>query len=231
VVTATPKDSLQPVTGTRLLTVVAPVAFINSSDTSSSWLKLYIDADGNVRESPGFFEAPVDTEVSYSLDFVPDYLLDSDSNTTIDWQIDGTSLSSEEFYEDEFDIRGLTMENNNKTIKFTTGSTEISHTLKVAVKKTWSTDEKKLIYSTWGITSENLADDASASLEIISPAIESEEDVSANTAGQILAAIGTHLPHYFMYLLRLALTMAVMLVLSAGFYGVSQRLSLSDDEN
>ena len=229
-VTATPNDSLQPVTNTRLLTVVTPTTFINSSDMSSSWLKTYEDADGQTVESSGFFEAPTDTEVSYDLDFVPDYLLENDSNTSIDWQIDGESINSEEFYEDEFDVYGLTTENNEKTIKFTTGSTEgTSYTLGVAVKKKWSTDEKKLIYSTWGITPENLSDDSSVSIESV--AIEGDEDLSANTTGQILAAIGTHLPHYFMYLLRLVLTMAVMFVVSAGFYGVSQRLKFADDEN
>jgi hypothetical protein len=228
VVTATPKDSLQPVTGTRLLTVVAPTAFINSSDTSSSWLKTYEDADGQTVESSGFFEAYADTEISYSLDFLPDYLFGSDSNTTIDWQIDGESISSEEFFEDDFDISGLTTEDSSQTIKFTTGSTETSHTLGVTVKKYWSTDEKSLIYSTWGITPGSLSDDSSISIETMS----SEDTVAAaNTPGQILAATGTHLPHYFMYLLRLVLTMAVMFFVSSGFYGLSQRLSLSDEEN
>jgi len=230
-VTATPKDSLQPVTATRLLTVVTPTAFINSSDKSSSWTKLYIDAEGQVRESPGFFEALFETEVLYSIDFVPDYLLGSDSNTTIDWQINGTSIDSDDFSEYDLEIADVTTENNTQTIKFTPRSTEgTSYTLGVVVKKTWSTDEKDLLYSTWGITPKNLSDDSSASLEIVSPAIEGEDAVSAKTTGQILAAIGTHLPHYFMYLLRLVLTLAVMFVLSAGFYSVSQKLTFVDEE-
>ncbi|MFA6284977.1 MAG: hypothetical protein WC643_00385 [Parcubacteria group bacterium] len=226
-VTATPKDSLQPVTSTRLLTVVNPAAFIKSSDTSSSWNKVSIDEDGQVSESPGFFETFVNTGVSYNLEFVPRYLLSSDSNTVIDWQIDNVSIDSEDFSEYDLGLSDVTTENNTQTIKFTTGSTEGAyHTLGVNVKKTWTDDEKKLLSSTWGITPDSLSGDSSVSIETLN------EDLvgSANNPNQILAAIGTHLPHYFMYLLRLVLTLVVMFIVSAGFYGVTQRLSLSNEE-
>lgn len=235
-VTATSKDELQPATGTRLATVVHPAAFIKSGDTSLSWPKTYTsestDRPGTSLnfESPDAFETLNASDASFYLDFVPGYLLESDRNTSIDWSVNGTSISDADFYANNLTINGITTANNGQQITVTTPSAAGEYfTLEANVKKYWGDDERNIAYSAWGIAPNTLSGNSSASIQtVIAPAADTVG--AANGGGQILAAIGTHLPHYFMYLLRLVLTMAVMFVVSAGFYGLTQRLNFSDEE-
>jgi hypothetical protein len=234
-VTATSKNQLQPATGTRLTTVVHPAVFIKSGDTSLSWPKTYTAADPNQKaayqniESSDAFEATTNATVPYYLDFVPYYLLGADTNSQINWLVNGTDITSPDFYANNPYLGQIGLENNDRTIKLPTGGTVGAFTtLSAGVKKYWSDDERGITYTAWGIAPDTLSGGSSVSIE----AVNAPSDVvgSANSPGQILAAIGTHLPHYFMYLLRLVLTMAVMFIVSAGFYGVTQRLNLGNEE-
>ena len=165
------------------------------------------------------------------MDFVPYYLLGDDSNTQIDWQINGESLSDEDFYTNNPDLESLALEDSDRTINIPTSDTEgSSYDLTAEIKKYWSIDEKNILYSAWGVTPRALDGSGSIAFSTTAAASSTTDETSLGNPGQILAAIGTHLPHYFMYLLRLVLTMAVMFVVSAGFYGVSQRLNFADDE-
>jgi len=233
--TATPNNSLAPVTVTRYLYVASPSASITSADSGTSWGKVSTVDDTETMHSTTTatsktsFEAATDSEVSYSLNLVPSYLYDDTANTSIDWKISGTSINDTDFSEDDLGISGVTTENNDKTLKFTTGSTDGSYyTIEADVKKYWSADEKSILDTAWGVTPETI--ESTASIDASTITAEDTTSAAPGDTGQILAAIGTHLPHYFMYLLRLALTMAVMFVVSAGFYGLTQRLSLSDEE-
>lgn len=235
-VTATSKDELQPASGARLATVVHPAVFIKSGDTSASWPKTYVAADPNQKaayqniESSDAFEALTASKASYYLDFVPYYLLGEDENSQINWSVNGTNIASTDFYENNPYLGLVELENNNRTIHLPTGESEGAFTtLSAKVKKYWSEDERAIPYSAWGIVPDTLSNESSVSIEAVN-APSGDVVGSANSPGQILAAIGTHLPHYFMYLLRLVLTMAVMFVLSAGFYGVTQRLNLANEE-
>jgi hypothetical protein len=236
-VTATSKDELQPATGTRLATVVHPAAFIKSGDTSLSWPKTYTSENSDRPgaylnfESPDAFEALNASDASFYLDFVPGYLLDSDQNTSIDWSVNGTSISDADFYANNLTINGISTINNNQQITISNPATVGEYfTLSANVKKYWSDDERNIAYSAWGIAPNTLSGDSSASVEMVAAPTPDNTVGAANGPGQILAAIGTHLPHYFMYLLRLVLTLAVMFVVSAGFYGLTQSLNLADEE-
>jgi hypothetical protein len=236
-VTATSKDELQPATGTRLATVVHPAVFIKSGDTSLSWPKVYTAEDPNHKstyqniESSDAFEASISSDASYYLDFVPYYLLSNDDNTAIDWSVNGTSISDADFYANNPTVGGISTTNNNQQITVSTPAAVGEYfTLGANVKKYWSDDERNIAYTAWGIAPNTLSGDSSASIETVAALATDNTVGAANSPGQILAAIGTHLPHYFMYLLRLVLTMAVMFVVSAGFYGLTQRLNFSDEE-
>lgn len=234
-VTATARDELLPATGVRFATVVRPALFIKSSDTSVSWPKIYAAESPTQKsvaqniESSTAFEALTGSTASYYLDFVPYYLLGEDSNSQIDWLVNGTSIFSPDFYENNPYLGHIGLENNNRTIKMPVdGNQGAFASLSAEVQKFWSDDERSIAYSAWGIAPETLAGETSVSIESVDAA--GDTIGSANNPGQILAAIGTHLPHYFMYLLRLALTMAVMFVVSAGFYGLTQKLNLANEE-
>jgi len=236
-VTATSKDELQPATGARLTTVVHPAVFIKSGDASLSWPKTYTAEAPDQKsayqtfESPNAFEALTNSNPSYYLDFVPYYLLGEDANSKINWSVNGTDVTSTDFYENNPYLGQISLENNDRTIKLPTSEAEGSFTdLSAEVKKYWSDDERGIPYTAWGIAPDTLSGDSSVSIETMLVPTTADNTSAAAGTGQILAAIGTHLPHYFMYLLRLALTMAVMFVVSAGFYGVSQKLNFSDDE-
>jgi hypothetical protein len=236
-VTATSKDALQPATGARLATVVHPAVFIKSGDTSLSWPKTYTAEDPNKKltpqtfASPNAFEALTNSNASYYLDFVPYYLLGEDANSQINWSVNGTDVTSPDFYESNPFLGQIALENNDRTIKLPIAGAEGSFTsLSTEVKKYWSEDERAIPYSAWGVVPDTLSGNSSVSIEAVNTAPSTDTVSSTNNPGQILAAIGTHLPHYFMYLLRLVLTMAVMFVISAGFYGLTQRLNFSDEE-
>jgi hypothetical protein len=236
-VTATSKDELQPATGTRLATVVHPAAFIKSGDTSLSWPKVYTSENPNHKatyqniESSDAFEASASSDAPYYLDFVPYYLLSNDANTAIDWSVNGTSISDADFYANNLTINGISTTNNNQQITVSNPTAVGEYfTLEANVKKYWSDDERNIAYTAWGIAPNTLSGNSSVSIETVTAPAADDTVGAANGPGQILAAIGTHLPHYFMYLLRLVLTMAVMFVVSAGFYGITQRLNFSDEE-
>ena len=235
-VTATKKDELQPVTGARFATVVHPAVFIKSGDTSVSWPKTYVAEDPNQKstyqniESSDAFEALTNSTAPFYLDFVPYYLIGEDANSQINWSVNGTSIASADFYANNPNLGLIELASSDRTINlpidanigtFTTLSTE--------VKKYWTDEERGIVYTAWGVAPNTLSGDSSVSIESVS-APSGEVVGATNNPGQILAAIGTHLPHYFMYLLRLVLTMAVMFIISAGFYGVTQKLNFADDE-
>lgn len=235
-VTATSKDVLQPATGTRQVTVVHPAVFIKSADTNVSWPKVYSAPSPNQKsvtqniESGDAFEALAGSTVPYNLDFVPYYLLGNDSNTEINWSVNGTNIFSPDFYANNPTLDLVAVDNNNRTVKMPIGETAgVFTTLSAEVKKYWGDDERSISYSAWGIAPDTLSGNSSVSIETVN----ADSTVVVGTIGgpgQILAAMGTHLPHYFMYLLRLVLTMLMMFVVSAGFYGLTQKLSLSDEE-
>ncbi|OGI25607.1 MAG: hypothetical protein A3J76_06035 [Candidatus Moranbacteria bacterium RBG_13_45_13] len=235
-VIATFKDELQPATGSRLVTVVRPAVFIKSADTSVSWPKVYTAEDPYRKttyqniESSDAFEALTGSKASYNLDFVPYYLLGEDSNSTIDWGVNGTSIFSPDFYENNPYLGLVELENSDRTIQLPTGDVEgVFQTLSAQVKKYWSEDERGISYTAWGVAPETLSGETSVSIESVS---SSSAGITgkAETPGQILAAISTHLPHYFMYLLRLALTLVVMFFASVVFYGLTQKMSLLNEE-
>jgi hypothetical protein len=234
-VTATSKDELQPATGTRLATVVHPAAFIKSGDANLSWPKTYTAEAPNQKsvyqtfESPNAFEALTNSSPSYYLDFVPYYLIGEDANSQINWSVNGADVTSPDFYENNPYLGQISLENNDRTIRLPMSATEGSFTdLSAKVKKYWTDDERGIAYTAWGIAPNTLSGDSSVSIETVFAPTATDNTSAAAGTGQILAAIGTHLPHYFMYLLRLALTMAVMFVVSVGFYGLTQGLNLAD---
>lgn len=235
-VTATSKTDLQPATGTRSTTVVHPAVFINSGDTSLSWPKTYTAPDQNQIavtqniQSSDAFQALASSTAPYYLDFVPYYLLASDANSQINWSVNGTDITSPDFYANNPTLDTVQLDNNGQTIKLPISAIVGTFTtLSASVKKYWSNEERGIAYSAWGVALDTLSGDSSVSIESVS---EASPDVvgTSNDPGQILAAVSTHLPHYFMYLLRLVLTMVVMFVVSAGFYGLTQKLSLFNEE-
>jgi len=237
-VTATKKNELQPATGTRLATVVHPAVFIKSGDTSLSWPKVYTASDPNQKatyqniESSDAFEALAGSTTPYYLDFVPYYLLGEDSNSDIDWGLNGTSIFSADLYTNNPGQGIVAPENNNRTLKIPISAIPGNFlSLSATVKKYWSDEERGIAYTAWGVAPDTLSGDSSVSIESVNAPVSLDYTVGeAGNPGQILAAIGTHLPHYFMYLLRLVLTMTVMFVVSAGFYGLTQRLNFADDD-
>ena len=235
-VTATKKDELQPVTGARFATVVHPAVFVKSGDTSLSWPKTYVAEDPNQKsayqniESSDAFEALTSSNAPFYLDFVPYYLIGEDENSQINWSVNGTDIVSPDFYANNPNLGLIELANNDRTINLPIDANIGTFTtLSAQVKKYWIEDERNIAYTAWGVAPNTLSGDSSVSIESVS-APASDVVGSAQSSGQILAAIGTHLPHYFMYLLRLFLTMAVMFVVSAGFYGLSQKLSLFNEE-
>ena len=232
-VTATPKDALQPVTGSRAVTVMKPALFIKSSDSSASWPETYTVSDPDKKygvqdvESDTNYQALTNKELSYYVSFVPDYLIADDSlNTLIDWQINGASMSTENVSESAPGLTNITLENNNQTIKFATDDQENqSYTLGAKITKYWSDEEKNILSSAWSISPATLDGDTSLTITTTAPSDDGVQGAMGNPQ-QILAAIGTHLPHYSMYILRLALTLLVMFFLSAGFYALSSKMEL-----
>jgi len=237
-VTATKKDELQPVTGTRLATVVHPAVFIKPGDTSVSWPKTYVAEDPNRKsayqniESSDAFEALTSSSAPFYLDFVPYYLIGEDANSQINWSVNGTDITSADFYANNPNLGSIELANDDRTITLPIDANPGTFTtLSAEVKKYWTDEERGIVYTAWGVAPDTLSGESTVSIESVNATNDNEYLMtSANTPGQILAAIGTHLPHYFMYLLRLVLTMAVMFVLSAGFYGVTQKLNFADDE-
>ena len=232
-VTATPKDKLEPVTGTRLATVVQPTLFIKSSDTSLSWPTVFTIPKEDVKyafediESENSFQAKPGSEVSYYLDFMPYYLIGDDYlNTAIDWNVNGSSILTGDYSENPL-LSLVKLENNDRIIKFPVSEEEgQTYSLGATIKKYWSEEEKNFLLSAWNITPETLTDETNVSITTKIPEGTAGSETGMNNPKQILAAIGTNLPHYVMYLLRLALTMLVMFFVSAVFYGISQRISL-----
>jgi len=235
-VTATRKNALQPVMGSRSLSVVKPATFIENSASSTSWPKTYLADDNSspggtyAMESSTAFESPTESAVSFDLKYLPDYLFEGDPNIFIDWKIDGTSITSSDFFESNLGLSGVAAENDGRTLKFTTGAANGNyHSIEAVVKKYWNADEKNILGTAWGISPDTLESSFTVGLTSLVPSPAKGTSASANPT-RVLAAIGTHLPHYFMYLLRLALTLAVMFVVSAGFFGLTQNLRLFGDE-
>jgi hypothetical protein len=233
-VTATPKDTLQPVMGSRALSVVKPAVFITTNDSSASWPRTYLAEDNSSPNSTyevassTVFESLAESEVSYNLNYIPDYLFEANTNTSIDWKIDGTSIGSGDFSESDLGLSGVATENDGRTLKFTTGAADgVYHTIEAVVKRYWSADEKNILGTAWGISPDTL--ESSYAIDLNSIALSSVGESASANPGQFLAAVGTHLPHYFMYLLRLVLTLVVMSVVSAGFFSLTQRLNLGGE--
>jgi hypothetical protein len=237
-VTATKKDELQPATGARSTTVVHPAVFIKSGDTNLSWPKTYVAEDPNQKsayqniESSDAFKALTSSNAPFYLDFVPYYLLGEDASSQINWSVNGTDISNIDFYANNPNLGSIELANDGRTINLPINANlGVFTTLSAEVKKYWTDEERGIVYTAWGVAPNTLSGDSSVSIESVNATNDNEYLMtSVNAPGQILAAIGTHLPHYFMYLLRLVLTMAVMFIVSAGFYGVSQRLNFADDE-
>lgn len=235
-VTANPKDKLEPVTGTRLVTVVQPTLFIKSSDTSASWPTIFTIPKEDTKyafedlESENSFEAKPGSEVAYYLDFMPYYLIGDDYlNTAIDWQVNSASVLTGDYSENSL-LSLVKLENNDRTIKFPVAEEEgQTYTLGAAIKKYWSDEEKNFFLAAWNITPETLSGETSVIITTKIPA-EAASETGMSSPRQILAAIGGNLPHYIMYLLRLALTMLVMFFVSVVFYGISQRIGLGYEE-
>jgi hypothetical protein len=241
-VTATSKDELNPVLGGRSITVVKPASIIRPSDSSASWPVTYTVENPNQKysyqnvASATAFQALTQTEVPYGLSFVPDYLIDEDmENTLVEWSINGVNLGTDNVYDSVSNLEYITLENEGRGIKFITGSDEgQSFTLSAKVKKYWGNDERIILYNAWGIVPKTLENDSSITVTTTSSAPLSGDDVWGTMGqagpGQVLAAVGTHLPHYAMYILRLALTLLVMFFVSIGFYGLTQKIGFNEEK-
>jgi hypothetical protein len=235
-VTATPKDKLQAVTASRSISVIDPVVSIESSDENTSWPKTYAvesetteDTTDTIK-SDSVYEAYANSDLSYNLNFIPDYLFDGTSGVSIDWKINGTSIQDEGFDALNLGLSNLETPDDNQIIYFTTGETEGAYyTLGADFKKYWSAEEKDVLYSAWGLQPETLEGNTSIDIETVY-ATEGEETTNLTSPRQILAAIGTHLPEYVMYILRLALTILVMFFFSVFFYSLTQRISLYEEK-
>ena len=175
------------------------------------------------------FEAAAGAEASYYLDFVPYYLLGSDTNTLIDWSVNGTSISDVDFYSNNPDIASVAPSDNGRQLTITLPAAVGTYSaIGAKVKKYWSEEEKNISNATWGISPKSLTGENS--IMVATVALPDDEEAMITHPGQILAAIGTHLPHYLMYNLRLALTLLVMFFVSAGFYAVSQKIGLYENK-
>jgi len=226
-VTAAPTDKLQPVTASRMITIVEPTVFIRSSDENSSWPVTYSAPDENnprafkKYSAHDAFEAPPSTEISYRLDFVPDYLFEKDpDNTVIDWSIDGMDAYASEnisLGDDQRSIQLLTSENIGTY-----------QNIRAEAKKYWSQKEREISAAAWGVFPEAISSESSISAVVVDSSVN--EELTLANPQQILAAVGTHLPYYVMYNLRLALTILVMFFASAGFYVLSQKVRLYENK-
>ncbi|MDI6778474.1 MAG: hypothetical protein QMD77_04800 [Patescibacteria group bacterium] len=236
-VTAIPKDENQPVVGGRMITVVQPTLFVRSSDTSLSWPVVFTVPKEDVKyafediESENSFEAKPGSEVSYYLDFVPYYLIGDDYlYTQIEWSFNGSSLLTGDYGENPL-LSEVKLENNDRTIKFPVSVEEgQNYALGAKIKKYWREEEKNILLSAWDITPETLNGETDVSITTKTPMITNGDETGMMRSKQILAAIGTNLPHYVMYLLRLVLTILVMFFVSAVFYGISQRIGFGKED-
>jgi hypothetical protein len=234
-VTAVPKNRLEPVSGSRLVTVVHPAAFIKSGDESTAWpLSYYIDNEDKKLssvevKSPDAFEAVAYSTSTFFVDTVPSYLIADDPNTFINWKINGSSVYDNEFYTANPDMGIVKFENNDQTIRIPFNSDEgVSHNLGVELKKYWTDAEKNILFSAWGIAPENLEGGASSDVFMVYQ--YPEEESAGVKPRQILAAIGTNLPHHFAYVLRLALTILVMFFASSAIYGLTGKIGLYEEK-
>lgn len=233
-VTATPKNDLAPVTGSRAITVVHPAAFIRSADEDKSWQQINTVASTEQKNtyenivSDDTMEALADSKPSYRLDFVPDYLLQNDSNVQIDWLMNGASIHDISFYDvNPLNGGSATLSDDDTVFSFPTDANQGAYyTLSANVRKFWSDGEKKILSSVWNI--EPMSLDAQTSVSINTVGQKSADITAQSSPGQMLAAIGTHLPEYLMYNLRLALTILVMFFVSSGFYALSRKIKFGD---
>lgn len=232
-VTVTPTDKLEPVKAGRLITVVEPVALIRSSDTNIAWPKVQTVQSGSTRDSYqtvnnlNMLETFPGSDVSLYLDFVPHYLLADDENTVIDWQFGGMSLSDESFEETYGDLNVLTVEGTD--LLFTAPETVGAYfDISANLKKYWSQEEADIMLNAWGIAPRPLESDRGITITTVEePAVDT---TASNNPVQLLAAIGTHLPHYIMYNLRLALTLLIMLFLSFWLYALIQKTARYEED-
>ncbi len=232
-VTVTPKDTLQVVRGSRLFTVVEPVALIRSSDTSAAWPRTRTIKSTSLKNSsqevndPSVLETYPSSNVYLHLDFVPYYLLlnnedEIDDNTVVDWQIGGKSVDDENFDETYKDLHVLTS-NNGRDLSFT-ASENIGayYDIGVNLKKYWSQEEIGIASSVWDFYPRLLESDRSVTITTVEEPASGTSAFSSPT--QFLAAVGAHLPHYVMYNLRLALTVFVMFFASFWLYSFTQKI-------
>ena len=154
--------------------MVHPAVFIKSGDTTLSWPKVYTAEDPNQKaayqniESSDAFEALTSSIVPYYLDFVPYYLLGEDSNSQINWSVNGTDISSPDFYANNPNLGQIGLDNNDRTIKLPTRRTIGAFTtLSAEVKKYWSDDERGIAYTAWGVAPDTLSGDSSVSIETV----------------------------------------------------------------
>ncbi|HBU25652.1 MAG: hypothetical protein UX02_C0001G0212 [Candidatus Moranbacteria bacterium GW2011_GWC1_45_18] len=227
-VTVTPKDKLEPVKSSRLITVVEPVALIRSSDKLTAWPKSENVKVGSTKDSYqvvenlNMLETFPGSNVSLYLDFVPYYLLAEDENTVIDWQFGGLSISDESFEETYGDLNVLTVEGDD-LIFVAPESVGAYLNISVNLKKYWSEDEVNIMLNAWDIVPRPLESDRSITVTTVEEPVT--DIISSGKPTQLLAAIGTHLPHYVMYNLRLALTVLIMLFASFWLYSLIQKFT------
>ena len=238
-VTATPKTKLQVVNIGRSLMVVDPLVFIKSSDENISWPKEYSVESQSLKDitytraSDSLYEAQIFETASYALESIPDYFVDNNNpNISYSWTINGEDVEAQDFDPEALGLSYVGFTGSDGSgIEFTSGPDEGStYTLAADVKRYWSEEETNVLYKAWGISPETLESSASLDVETVDTyAIESDEGAAANPK-QVLAVIGTHIPHYTAYVLRLILTLLVMLSVSAFFYGLTQKLSLYEEK-
>lgn len=228
-VTVTPKDKLEPVKASRLITVVEPVALIRSSDTNTAWPKTQVLKVGSTKDAfqninnLNMLETYPGSNVSLYLDFVPYYLIADDENTVIDWQFGGISFYDELFNETYGDLNVLTS-NEGKNLSFTASEAiGAYYDLSVNLEKYWSEEEIDIMFNAWDIVPRPLKSDRSVTITTIEEPLL--DTTASNKPTQLLAAIGNHLPHYLMYNLRLALTALVMFFISFWFYALIQKIA------
>lgn len=85
------------------------------------------------------------------------------------------------------------------------------------------------MYNAWEVVPRSLQSDRSATITTVEE--PADNSISSAKPTQLLAAIGTHLPHYLMYNLRLVLTVLVMLFSSFWLYALIQKTTSSYEES
>lgn len=148
----------------------------------------------------------------------------------IDWKVGGISINDKEDFSEAYgDLNPLTS-NKERNLSFN-ASENIGtyYDISVNLQKYWSEDEVNIMLNTWDIAPSPLESERSVTLVTVERPMA--DIINSDTKPtQLLAAIGTHLPHYLMYNLRLVLTVLVMFFASFWLYALIQKVTSYEEE-